>query len=355
MTVKILPIADGQSNKAYQTPEEWLSRLDPEWVRVWNKYGSHHRQAEEVPIEKVRRKPLAYSFTYPTWSGPRVFKENEFDVPVSRPAGYIKVRVYTPEGQGPFPVHINYHGGGWVLGGLNSEAAWCRSVCNNTSIVIVDVDYRLAPEFVFPTAIYDSWDALQWVLSHAEHLNIDVTSVSIGGLSAGGHMSAVLSHMARDVGLELKLALLVVPSTDFRWLIAEEPLRSEIAKRYPSTVQYKDAPWGGLKREQWFLDYWIPTDIRRAACDDWMASPMLAKSFERLPPTHIITAEFDICRDEAHQYGKLLAKGGNLVTQKCYPGMPHAFGHYIHPEKGLTKGREYLQDTSRLLKQAHGL
>jgi acetyl esterase/lipase len=142
--------------------------------------------------------------------------------------------------------------------------------------VVVDVDYRLAPEFVFPAAIYDSWDALRWVchsrsvktemssnvfqvISQAERLNIDASRVSIGGLSAGGHMSAVLSHMARDEGLELRLALMVVPSTDFRWLIAPEPIRSEIAERYPSTVLYKDAPWGGLKREQWFLDYWIPT------------------------------------------------------------------------------------------------
>jgi len=120
------------------------------------------------------------------------------------------------------------------------------------------VDYRLAPEFVFPAAIYDSWDALQWVISHAADLNVDASSVSIGGLSAGGHMSAVLSHMARDAGVELRLALLVVPSTDFRWLIAEEPVRSAVAELYPSTALYKDAPWGGLRREQWFLDYWIP-------------------------------------------------------------------------------------------------
>jgi acetyl esterase/lipase len=82
---------------------------------------------------------------------------------------------------------------------------------------------------------------------------------------------------------------------------------------------------------------------------------MLAKSFEGLPPTHIITAEFDICRDEARRYGELLAKSNNHVTQKCYLGMPHAFGHYTHPEKGLAKGHEYIQDTSRLLREAHGL
>ncbi|CAA9956767.1 fungal specific transcription factor domain protein [Pyrenophora teres f. maculata] len=301
MAVKVQSSAVEAVDDCHQTPQQWLGRLDPEWVQVWNAHGGRHRQAEEVPIEEVRRKPLSYSFTYPTWSGPSVFKEDDIEIPVTRPAGHIKIRVYTPEGEGPFPVHLNFHGGGWVLGGLQSEAAWCRSVCNNTGIVIVGVDYRLAPEFVFPTAIYDSWDSLQWVISHAADLNVDGSSVSIGGLSAGGHMSAVLSHMARDAGMDLRLALLVVPSTDFRWLIAEEPVRSDVARSYPSTALYKDAPWGGLKREQWFLNYWIPADIRKAACKDWVASPVLATSFDRLPPTHIITAEFDICRDEAHR------------------------------------------------------
>ncbi|KAI2486118.1 lipase/esterase [Pyrenophora tritici-repentis] len=239
MTMRVPSSAVETAGIPHQAPEQWLARLDPEWVQVWNTHGGRHRQAEEVPIEEVRRKPLSYSFTYPTWSGPSVFKEDEIEIPVTRPAGQIRIR-------------------GWVLGGLHSEAAWCRSVCNNTDIVIVDVDYRLAPEFVFPAAIYDSWDALQWVITHAAELNVDASSVSIGGLSAGGHMSAVLSHMARDAGIDLRLALLVVPSTDFRWLIAEEPVRSNVARLYPSTALYKDAPWGGLKREQWFLDYWIP-------------------------------------------------------------------------------------------------
>ncbi|KAL7770424.1 hypothetical protein CFE70_000358 [Pyrenophora teres f. teres 0-1] len=236
MAVKVQSSAVEAADDCHQTPQQWLGRLDPEWVQVWNAHGGRHRQAEEVPIEEVRRKPLSYSFTYPTWSGPSVFKEDDIEIPVTQPAGHIKIRVYTPEGEGPFPVHLNFHG-------------------------VVDVDYRLAPEFVFPTAIYDSWDSLQWVISHAADLNVDGSSVSIGGLSAGGHMSAVLSHMARDAGMDLRLALLVVPSTDFRWLIAEEPVRSDVARSYPSTALYKDAPWGGLKREQWFLNYWIPADV----------------------------------------------------------------------------------------------
>lgn len=94
-------------------------------------------------------------------------------------------------------------------------------------------------------------------------------------------------------------------------------------------------------------------DIREEACNDWMASPILAKSFIDLPPTHIITAEFDICRDEAHRYGEILAKNGNRITRKCYSGMPHAFGHYTHPQRGLSKGQEYIADTCEVLRRAH--
>jgi hypothetical protein len=115
-------------NATHRTPEQWLDRLDPEWAKIWNIHGGHHCQAEEVSIEEVRRNPTAYSFTYPTWdgkygcpavcnviteesAGPRVHLEEEFYIPVTNPAGQIKIRVYTPEGSGPFPVHFNYHGG----------------------------------------------------------------------------------------------------------------------------------------------------------------------------------------------------------------------------------------------------
>jgi hypothetical protein len=149
--------------ETHSIPAEWIPHLDPEWVSLWNNHGRHQYRADEVSVPEYRKNPKAYSFTYAAWTGPKVFHEEEFDVPVTKPSGTVRVRVYTPEGEGPFPVHINYHGGGWVLGGLESEAAWCRSICNNVNIKVIDVDYRMAPEFLFPTAIYDSWEVVQWV------------------------------------------------------------------------------------------------------------------------------------------------------------------------------------------------
>jgi acetyl esterase/lipase len=115
--------------------------------------------------------------------GPEVFHVEDIRIPVTTPVGEVTVRVYSPEGPGPFPVHLNFHGGGWVLGGLQSEAAWCRHMCNKANIKVIDVDYRMAPEFPFPTSIYDCWDVVKWIIANSKALNIDSASVSFGGLS----------------------------------------------------------------------------------------------------------------------------------------------------------------------------
>ena len=99
----------------------------------------------------------------------------------------------------------------------------------------------------------------------------------------------------------------------------------------------------------------LPIGLRASALDDWMASPILAASFQGMPRTHIVTAEYDLSRDESYQYGELLKAAGNVVTMKCYSGMPHAFGHYNHPERGLTQSHQYIEDTSKVIREAHGL
>jgi acetyl esterase/lipase len=146
--------------------------------------------------------------------------------------------------------------GGWVLGGLKSEAAWCRHMCNKANIKVIDVDYRMAPEFPFPTSIYDCWDAVKWAITNAKSLNIDPSSVSIGGLSAGGHMSAVLAHFARDEGIDLKLHMMIVPATDMRYCMKGLEL-NESNCPYQSVHLFHDVPWGPLGRERWFLKYWL--------------------------------------------------------------------------------------------------
>ncbi|KAF2035686.1 alpha/beta hydrolase fold protein [Setomelanomma holmii] len=321
-----------------------LARLDPNWVELWNTHDARMVRADEVSIEYHRKNPWLYSFTYPTCEGPGISYVEDLQVPVTAPAGESTVRVYSPEGAGPFPVHLNFHGGGWVLGGLKSEAAWCRHVCNKANIKVVDVDYRLTPEYLFPTSICDCWDAV---------------NVSIGGLSAGGQLSAVLAHFARDEGVSLRLHLMIVPATDMRYCLKGSTL-SEATCPYPSVHLFPDVPWGPLGREKWFLIYWLgddrtdgDIDTQEEALNNWICTPVLVPSFDDLAPAHIITAEFDLERDEGEYYGELLRKAGNMVTMKRYAGMPHAFSHYNHPERGIKQSFEYIDDTSRLLHRIH--
>ncbi|KAL3496083.1 Alpha/Beta hydrolase protein [Aspergillus germanicus] len=342
-------------------PERYLTGLDPEWRKMWTEHGKDVSGAHLITIEEFQRFPSKYSFTYPIWSGgPEVHKVHDIQIPVSDPEGFITCRVYTPSGTGPFPVHLNFHGGGWVLGGLASEAAWCRSMCNESSIVVVDVDYRLAPKYPFPTALYDCWAAVQWVTKNASSLNINPDSISVGGLSSGGQMTAVLAHFARDSSppINLKLQLMIVPATDMRYvplsITNAEPLTPETC-RYPSAISLADLPWSPLARESWFLNYYIGTDAatREKILSDWRMTPVLAPSFRNLAPAHIVTAEFDVERDEGEYYAELLRAGGNKVTTKRYLGVPHAFAHYNHPERGLSKSREFLRDTAELLRRVH--
>lgn len=220
-------------------------------------------------------------------AGPDVHRVEDRKIPVTAPAGEITIRIYSPEGVGPFPVHLNMHGGtsspsprivthtsfitltsntgGWVLGNLATEASFCRHTTNTARIKVIDIDYRLAPEHRFPTAIYDCWDAVKWVRAHAAELDIDASSVSIGGLSAGGHMAGVLAHFARDEGVELKLHLMVVPATDMRYCLKGLEL-GDAGCAYESVLKYHDAPWGPLGREKWFVKYWLGDDVGMYRC-----------------------------------------------------------------------------------------
>ncbi|HLB04329.1 MAG TPA: alpha/beta hydrolase, partial [Gaiellaceae bacterium] len=170
------------------------------------------------------------------------------DRAVPGPAGPVRVRVYEPPGDaGPHPLLVYFHGGGWIIGGLDTHDGVCRSLAARTPCVVVAVDYRLAPEHRFPAAVEDAWAATAWGAEHAASLGADPARVAVGGDSAGGNLAAVVALRARDRGLPLALQLLVYPVTDYRF---DRPSYWEFASGY------------GMSREdmRWFWGHYLGPD-----------------------------------------------------------------------------------------------
>jgi acetyl esterase len=227
------------------------------------------------------------------------------------PAGEIPVRVYTPDAPAPRPAMVYFHGGGWVIGDLDTHDVVCRAIARRAGAVVVSEDYRLAPEHKFPAAVDDCYAATEWVASHADQLGVDRGRVAVGGDSAGGNLAAVVSLRSRDEhGPAIALQAMVYPVTDL----------SSFA-----TVSYREfAEDHYLTKSlmEWFRDSYLRTaeDGRNP-----MVSPLLAENLSGLPPALIITAECDPLRDEGEAYAKRLIDAGVAVTCTRYAGMIHPF------------------------------
>jgi acetyl esterase len=235
------------------------------------------------------------------------------------PAGEIPVRIYTPQGNGPFPALVFFHGGGWVICNLDTHDGICRSLANGAGCVVVSVDYRLAPEHKFPAAPEDCYAATQWVAKNAAELNVEASNIAIGGDSAGGNLTAVVAQMARDRGgPHLVFQLLIYPATDFRM---NTPSIEENATGYFLT---KDDMI-------WFTNHYLNSEEDKT---NPLASPLLARDLSGLPPALIITAQYDPLRDEGELYGQKLREAGVPVTVSRYEGVIHGFFGSIPSDKG---------------------
>ena len=229
------------------------------------------------------------------------------DRTIPGPAGEIPIRVYTPVGEGPFPVVVFYHGGGFTIGSLTSHDPVARRICGEAEAIVVAVDYRLAPEHPFPAAVEDAFAALQWVAANAAELGGDPSRLAVCGDSAGGNLSAVACLMARDAGgPAVRFQALIYPTTDAR-------------ADYPSVQESGDSIFLSADSMQWFYEQYQSDKL------DWRASPILAEDLSNLPPALIITAEYDTLRDEGEAYGEALRSAGNDVTVRRYDGMAHVF------------------------------
>ncbi len=255
------------------------------------------------------------------------------DRKIPGPAGSIPVRIYTPAGKGPFPVLVYYHGGGFVIGDLDSHDGVCRSLTNGAGCVTVSVDYRLAPENKFPAAVEDAYSAALWVAENAPQFNADPKRLAVGGDSAGGNLSAVVSIMARDrQAPRIAFQLLIYPATDITCSTPSHKTNTEYVLT-PAEIS-------------WFMGHYLRSDADRR---NPLASPSFAASFKGLPPALIITAEFDPLRDEAEDYGQKLREAGVPVQISRYEGMVHGF---VSMGDMLDKGKQGVAEAAAALKRA---
>jgi acetyl esterase/lipase len=226
------------------------------------------------------------------------------------PNGSIPVRIYAPQGNGPLPVLVYFHGGGWVIGSIETHDMGCRMLANLAGSMVVSVDYRLAPEHKFPAPLEDCYAATCWVAQNATSIGADPQRVAIGGDSAGGNLTAAAALLARDrKGPALRHQLLVYPVTD---AACDSPSYRENAEGYFLT---KDAML-------WFWNHYLTSEGEGG---DAYASPLRAPDLRGLPPATVITAEFDPLRDEGESYGEKLAAAGVPTTVQRYDGMIHGF------------------------------
>lgn len=285
----------------------------PEWPPV-----------SSMPVDVLRAGVRTSSLAFPPLDVPLGRIEDDA---IEGPGGPIPIRIYTPVGDGPFPGIVYFHGGGWVVGDLDTQDMIARGLAYGSEAVVVSVDYRLAPEYPFPAAPNDAWAATLWTAQHAASLNIDPARLAVAGDSAGASLAAGVALRARDAGTPRIAAQVMFygsgnyPSQDT-----------------PSSVEFANGPI--LSRDDVFFfwhQYLADPDKDQ---HNPLASPIRATSHVGLPPAYMGTAEIDPSRDDGEHFAAVLAKAGVPVEMKRYPGMVHGFVSWL----GILPGAQAAMD-----------
>lgn len=232
------------------------------------------------------------------------------DSHIPGPAGDIPIRVYRPTTGGPHPALVFFHGGGFVIGDLETHDKECRLLCEKAGCLVLAVDYRLAPEDRFPAAVEDAWAAVQWVNQHGAQIGIDTKRVAVGGDSAGGNLAAVTALMARDADIDLKLQMLVYPATD-------------ASRHHDSFDENRDGPLLTIEIIDWFWSHYLGPEPSEEILSDWRFSPAQAFNHTGVAPAYLATCSADPLRDEGNEYAQLLRSAKVPVTHSMFEGEPH--------------------------------
>ncbi|QOZ68968.1 alpha/beta hydrolase [Bradyrhizobium arachidis] len=286
--------------------------LDPDAAAVYRAFREAGRPAYETLTAPEARAYYSQARFATNPEPPELARVTQLAIPA--PHGAIPARLYLPKEprrtEGVSPALVFFHGGGWVIGDLESHDVVCRQLAEAGALIVISVDYRLAPEHKFPAAVDDAIAATWWIAANARELGIDAARLAIGGDSAGGNLAAVVALAARDAGgPTIAGQVLIYPATDFAMSHGShnEPETSVLLTH--SVIR-------------WFRDHYLngTADIH-----DWRASPARAQNLAGLPSTYVLTAGADPLRDEGDEYAERLKQAGVPVAYKHYSGQFHGF------------------------------
>ncbi|SRR5579875_113411 len=304
--------------------------LDPQVKAILDQMASLPR-FEELSVADARKQTIerAAAGRLPTLPVASVVNRT-----VPGPGGDLPVRIYTPNGSGPFPLMVFFHGSGFVVCNLDTHDGTCRNLCSAAGCVVVSVDYRLAPENKFPAGVDDCYQATKWAAAHAWELNANSARIVVAGDSAGGNLAAVVALMVRDQGgPALRGQLMIYPVTDY------------YKPGHPSYVDNAEGYGLTAAGMRWFWGHYLNDE---AEADNPYVSPLRAANLRGLPPALIITAEYDVLRDEGERYGQRLAEAGVPTRVTRYDGMHHGFFQMY----GLVdKAKQALEEVAAWLKE----
>ncbi|WP_121662354.1 alpha/beta hydrolase [Metabacillus litoralis] len=248
----------------------------------------------------------------------------------------ISIRIYSPNDNSSLPALVYFHGGGWVIGNIETHDSLCRILANHAQCKVISVDYGLAPEHKFPVPVEDAYLATKWVYDHADDLGVDRKFIAVGGDSAGGNLAAVTCYLAvqrKDISISNQL--LFYPSTGF------EPTESY--------EKYGEGYYLTKSTMNWFRQQYLSSI---SDTQSPLAAPMLIPEEDaaKLPPAYIVTAEYDPLCDGGEEYSRKLSQAGVPTTYVCYPGMIHGFMCMTLP---LEDGRKAIYEAAEYFKNQY--
>ncbi|KAK9791638.1 putative Alpha/beta hydrolase fold-domain-containing protein [Seiridium cardinale] len=306
----------GKTEPPYPLHESILGRIDDQYAAFYNQHVKDKQQVHLQPVKASRASGILIPGAGPLQP---VASTADYSIPRKESKGpEVKVRCFTPQGEKPstgWPVCVYFHGGGWVLGTIDTENVIASNLCARAKCVVVAVDYRLAPEDPFPAAVHDCWEAVLWTLGEGKDiLDIDTTKLATGGSSAGANLAAIMCQRSADRGgPKFLLQLLSVPVMDNTADITNNE----------SWKENQFTPALPAEKMLWYRCHYLPNK------EDWghpEASPLFWKGdWSKLPPACFVLGELDVLRTEGEQFGKKLEEAGVQADINIMKGQPHPF------------------------------